>query len=125
MALFTVLDETRQWHLASTGTTLTEVPIEHSVCMHTIATEDGMMVADAENDPRFADNGLVTGPAHLRFYAGYPVEAPDGTRIGAICVLGRTVRDPAEAETDLDVLRELALLAQRELWRWEPDATSR
>ena len=39
------------------------------------------------------------------------------TRIGALCVFSRSVRDAAEADTDLDVLRELALLAQRELWR--------
>jgi hypothetical protein len=63
----------------------------------------------------------VTGPAHLRFYAGYPVEAPDGTRIGALCVFGRSPRDPAESESELDVLRELALLAQRELWRFTTD----
>ena len=62
----------------------------------------------------------MTGPAGLRYYAGYPVEAPNGTRIGALCVFGRSPRGTDEAESDLDVLRELALLAQRELWRWEP-----
>ena len=120
MALFTVLDATKEWPIASTGATLSEVPIEDSVCLHTIAANEGLFVGDAREDPRFASNPLVTGPANLRFYAGYPVEAPDGTRIGAICVLGRTPRDVAEAETDLDVLRELALLGQRELWRWQP-----
>jgi len=122
MALFTVLDATKEWQIASTGSVLTEVPIEHSVCLHTIAAKEGLFVPDARDDPRFAESPLVTGPAHLRFYAGYPVEAPDGTRIGAICVLGRTPRSAAESDTDLDILRELALLAQRELWRWEPSA---
>lgn len=120
IALFSVLDDEKQWHLASSGTALAEFPLEESVCIYTIATDDGMVVPNAEDDPRFSENAMVTGPAHLRFYAGYPVEAPDGTRIGAICVFGRTARDPTESETDLDVLRELALLAQRELWRWEP-----
>ena len=122
MALFTVLDARKEWQIASTGSVLTEVPIEHSVCLHTIAAKEGLFVPDARDDPRFAESPLVTGPAHLRFYAGYPVEAPDGTRIGAICVLGRTPRSAAESDTDLDILRELALLAQRELWRWEPSA---
>lgn len=125
VALFSVLDDVRQWHFASTGTSLTEVPIEQSVCLHTIQTADGLVIPDAERDPRFADYDLVNGPSHLRFYAGYPVEAPDGTRIGAICVFGRTARDPDESDTDLDVLRELALLAQRELWRWQPAVPSR
>jgi GAF domain-containing protein len=124
IAMFTVLDDRREWPLAAVGATLTEIPIEQSACIHTIRTPDGMVVPDAGRDERFAASDLVTGPANLRFYAGYPVEAPDGTRIGALCVFGRTARDAAEAETDLDVLRELALLAQRELWRWEPGTTT-
>ncbi|WP_348789375.1 GDSL-type esterase/lipase family protein [Leifsonia sp. NPDC080035] len=122
VAMFTVLDDRREWPLAAVGATLVEIPIEQSACIHTIRSADGMVVPDAEHDERFAASDLVTGPANLRFYAGYPVEAPDGTRIGALCVFGRRARDAAESETDLDVLRELALLAQRELWRWEGGA---
>jgi GAF domain-containing protein len=121
IAMFTVLDAEKEWPLASVGASFQELPIEQSVCLHTIRSTDGLVVPDAENDRRFADSALVTGPAHLRFYAGYPVEAPDGTRIGALCVFGRSPRDPAESESELDVLRELALLAQRELWRFTTD----
>lgn len=123
IAMFTVLDDRTEWPIASIGATLTEIPIEQSVCLHTIQSPDGMVIPDAEHDERFATNALVTGPAHLRFYAGYPVEAPDGTRIGAMCVFGRSPRRAAESENDLDVLRELALLAQRELWRWDEPAS--
>jgi GAF domain-containing protein len=122
IAMLTVLDDRAEWPLAAVGASLTEIPIEQSACLHTLQSADGMVVPDAEHDARFASSDLVTGPAHLRFYAGYPVEAPDGTRIGAMCVFGRAPRRPAESEADLDVLRELALLAQRELWRWEPAA---
>lgn len=120
IAMFTILDAEKEWPLASVGATLREIPIEQSACLHTIASPDGMVVADATDDERFASSALVTGPAALRYYAGYPVEAPDGTRIGALCVFSRTPRDAETGEFDLDVLRELALLAQRELWRWEP-----
>jgi GAF domain-containing protein len=118
IAMFTVLDDVKEWPLASTGAVLDEIPIEQSACIHTIQTVDGMVVPNAVEDPRFAGNALVTGPAGLRYYAGYPVEAPDGTRIGALCVFGRSPRERADGEADLDVLRELALLAQRELWRF-------
>jgi len=124
IAMFTVLDETTEWPLAAVGAVLDEIPVEQSACIHTIQTPDGMVVPNAMEDARFAGNALVSGPAGLRYYAGYPVEAPDGTRIGAICVFGRTPRERAEGEADLDVLRELALLAQRELWRWAPDPES-
>jgi GAF domain-containing protein len=123
IAMFTVLDDRAEWPLAAVGASLTEIPIEQSACLHTLQAPDGMVVPDAEQDERFASSALVTGPAHLRFYAGYPVEAPDGTRIGAMCVFGRTPRRASESEGDLDVLRELALLAQRELWRWDPAAS--
>lgn len=121
IAMFTVLDDRNEWPLASAGAGLESIPIEQSACLHTIQTDDGMVVPDAEQDDRFAANALVSGPAGLRYYAGYPVEAPDGTRIGALCVFGHAPRDRADGESDLDVLRELALLAQRELWRWTPD----
>ena len=123
IAMFTVLDDRAEWPLAAVGATPAEIPIEQSACLHTLQSPDGMVVSDAENDERFASSALVTGPAHLRFYAGYPVEAPDGTRIGAMCVFGRSARQPGESESDLDVLRELALLAQRELWRFDPAAS--
>ena len=123
VAMFTVLDDSTEWPLAAVGASLTEIPIEQSACLYTIQSADGMVVPDAAHDDRFASSALVTGAAHLRFYAGYPVEAPDGTRIGAMCVFGRTPRRPSESENDLDVLRELALLAQRELWRWDPAAS--
>ncbi|MEN2741556.1 GDSL-type esterase/lipase family protein [Microbacterium sp. X-17] len=120
IAMFTVLDDRAEWPLAMVGASPREIPIEQSACLHTLQSPDGMVVPDAEHDARFAASELVTGPAHLRFYAGYPVEAPDGTRIGAMCVFGRTARQPAESDSDLDVLRELALLAQRELYRFDP-----
>lgn len=122
IAMFTVLDDVKEWPLASAGAVFDEIPIEQSACIHTIQTPDGMVVPNAVEDPRFAGSALVAGPAGLRYYAGYPVEAPDGTRIGALCVFGRTPRERADGEADLDVLRELALLAQRELWRFAPVA---
>jgi hypothetical protein len=120
IAMFTILDAEQEWPIASVGVTARDIPIEQSVCLHTIASPDGMVVTDAANDERFASSPFAAGPGGLRYYAGYPVEAPDGTRIGALCVFSRTPRDAETGEFDLDVLRELALLAQRELWRWEP-----
>lgn len=106
-AAFTLLDDHRQWHKASIGTTTPEDPLEDSFCATTIRAATPFVVPDAWNEDRPVPH------THVRFYAGYPVEAPDGTRIGAICVFDR---DPKTATTvQLSFLRELALTLQHEL----------
>jgi GAF domain-containing protein len=39
-----------------------------------------MEVRDATLDARFADNPLVTGEPHIRFYAGQPLSSQEGVR---------------------------------------------
>jgi GAF domain-containing protein len=46
----------------------------------------------------------------VRFYAGYPIEAPNGMRIGALCLTDPTPRSFNRADEAL--LRELALRVQ-------------
>ena len=43
--------------------------------------------------PRFADNPLVTGDPHLRFYAGALLETPEGFPLGTVCVLDYKPRE--------------------------------
>jgi GAF domain-containing protein len=50
----------------------------------------------------------------MRFYAGYPLHAPNGQPVGTLAVLCSEPR-PADS-VDLELLRDLAKLAQRELW---------
>jgi len=50
------------------------------------------MVEDASRDARFAANPLVTGPLHVRFYAGVPLVDAGGYPLGTLCVLDREPR---------------------------------
>ena len=45
-----------------------------------------MVVGDARNDPRPADNPMVVGGSKLRFHAGQPIAAPGGETLGTLCV---------------------------------------
>jgi lysophospholipase L1-like esterase len=115
-AVFSVLDHERTWNKSIAGNDLAEIPRSESFSDETIRKNGGMIVLDASTDPRFHDNPLVVGDSKIRFYAGFPVESPAGERVGALCVLDSEPRK--EGEFNLSLLRELALLAQRELWRY-------
>jgi PAS domain S-box-containing protein len=87
VALVTVLEESEQVFLSRTGTDLDGTPRSISFCNHTILRDDMMVVPDATADPRFADNPLVTGEHHIRFYAGVPLHTDEGVSLGTLCIL--------------------------------------
>ncbi len=87
VALVNFIDQEQQWCLSTCGLDLHRTSLEASFCVHTIDQTGVMVVEDAQEDERFADNPLVTGKPHIRFYAGAPLTAPNGYRLGALCLL--------------------------------------
>jgi serine phosphatase RsbU (regulator of sigma subunit) len=61
-------------------------------CDHTIRTDDCTVVPDAMQDERFRDNPFVVGNPGIRFYAGTPLHAGGGHRVGALCLVDTRVR---------------------------------
>lgn len=113
-AAVTFIDGDRQWVKAQRGETLDEVPRAIAFCDFTIRQGGAMVVPDATLDPRFRHNPLVNEAMQLRFYAGYPLEAPDGERVGALCLLDSKPHDFSAEDSAL--LRTLALMVQDQLW---------
>jgi PAS domain S-box-containing protein len=73
-----------------------------------------MVVEDAATDPRFSDDPLVTGPTHIRFYAGVVLTTRDGERLGTLCIVDtKPRRGPAAAK--LERLKLLAKIVVDEL----------
>lgn len=112
-ALISLVDAERQWFKSCQGLNASETPRDISFCGHAILGEGVFLVADALADLRFADNPLVTGEPKIRFYAGQPLRAPDGSRIGTLCIIDRQPRVMSEAE--LQSLHDLAAWAEQEL----------
>lgn len=106
-----LIDERRQYNKAEVGVGKDEMPIGDSFCRYTVLDETPFVVEDPEHDPRFVDNALVADG--LRFYAGQPLKAPNGVRVGSLCIAD----DKARRLTDdqLDMLRQLADIAEAEL----------
>jgi PAS domain S-box-containing protein len=93
VALVSFVEEERQWFAARTGLEARETPRELSFCAHAMLGSDVMVVPDATLDPRFTNNALVTGDPNIRFYAGAPLVAEDGTPLGSLCVIDTQCRD--------------------------------
>jgi diguanylate cyclase (GGDEF)-like protein len=112
-ASISLVDETRQWFKSVQGSTLTETPRQVSFCAHAILADEIMLIPDANKDSRFFDNPLVTGPEQVVFYAGHPLRAPDGSRLGVLCAIDHKPRE--FSADDISTLRDLAALAEAEL----------
>ena len=87
VALVSIVAADRQWFKATSGTALTETPIEQSVCAHAIAQSETLVIPDLTQDERTRDNCLVTEPPFFRFYAGALLKTAEGVPLGTLCVL--------------------------------------
>jgi PAS domain S-box-containing protein len=112
IALVSLIDADRQWFKSRVGVAFVETDRAHSFCAHTILQDGLMVVEDAVSDERFADSPFVT-EAGARFYAGHPLCAPDGSRIGTVCILDRAPRALDEEQRAL--LRDLAGMVANEI----------
>lgn len=116
MAAVSLVDAERQWFKAEIGLGVAETPRPASFCAHAMLSDQALVITDAQRDPRFADNPLVTGAPHIRFYAGFPLKTPTGAPLGALCVLDEKARP--EGLTDLQALA-LKTLAQQVMTQLE------
>ncbi|MFG1610705.1 GAF domain-containing protein [Actinoplanes sp. NPDC049265] len=108
MSLVSLIDTDRQWFKARIGTDLTETSRDISFCSHAILGRDLLVVPDARQDARFADNPQVTQPEGVRFYAGAPLITTDGFGLGTLCVV-----DSEPRRLDMEQLQALRALARQ------------
>lgn len=120
IALVTLIDRERQWYKSHHGFDFSETSRDVGFCSHAILGEEPLIVNDALQDDRFADNPVVVGEPHVRFYAGIPLRAADGARVGAFCIVDNKPRRLSAAQ--LRMLKDIARLVEEEL---EPRAEAK
>ncbi len=113
IALVSLVDANRQWFKSCLGLAVAETPRDVAFCAHAILQDGVLIIPNALDDPRFAENPLVTGAPEIRFYAGRPLKDADGFPLGTLCLIDQRPRD-LDAD-DLGALEDLAQMAESEL----------
>lgn len=113
IAAISLIDESRQWFKSIQGLTLIETPRDIAFCAHAILGDELLLVPDATQDERFANNPLVTDKPFIRFYAGYPLSLSKDIRVGTLCVIDHVARELSPE--DLAILHDLAKMVESEL----------
>ena len=106
MALVNLVGEDRLVTKSTVGVE-GNLPRSEAYCSYAILDEEGLVVEDTTLDPRFS------GDPRFRFYAGIPLAAPGGQRVGTLCILDVEPREFSDADRTL--LRDLALWVQKEM----------
>lgn len=102
----------RQWFKAKQDLDACANSRDISSLGHASYDEELLVVEDTLIDQRFADDPLVTDDPHIRFYAGYPIHAPNGQRIGKICLVDAEPR--RFSTSDEQTLKDFAALVDDE-----------
>lgn len=95
-ALITFVDRERCWYKAELGLGVSEMPRSDNMCDVVIRQDDVYVVPDAQAAPPEDVQPLLK--LGFRFYAGAPVRAATGVKIGTVCAVGKHPREVTDAE---------------------------
>ena len=117
VALVSLVESDRQSFLARLGFDGDHTPIDMAICGHAILEGNYLEIEDLTQDPRTSDNPLVTGPDHMRFYAGAVLKTLDGLPLGTLCVLDSKPRSLTAFQRRTLKLLSSQVMARLELVR--------
>ncbi len=107
-ALINFVDESRHWIKSALGLQLRQIDRDSFFCARTILSGEPLLVEDASQDKRFANDPFVAETIKLKFYLGVPLIAPSGQVMGTLCVL-----DVNPRKATADQVSSLQILARQ------------
>jgi len=109
-AAVTFHDHEAHWFTSTSGVGDMRREEAGAFCSAAFTSHALVVLEDTLRDERFVDHPWVARGPQIRFYAGYPICAPDGEIIGAVCVFDTQPRSFDSSHETL--LRELAKRAE-------------
>lgn len=113
MCAVSIVDADRQWFKSCIGIPAPQTARDVAFCAYTIQERTPFVVPDAQKDPLFANNPLVTGPPFIRSYLGIPLSTPDGYNIGSLCAID--VKPRSFSADEIEIMKNFATLVGDEL----------
>jgi PAS domain S-box-containing protein len=93
VALIALLDEDRQWLKSCYGYQgARETDLGLPFAARAVRQRDTLVVENAAEEARFSEAPAVTGERGWRFYAGTPLQTPEGVIIGTLCIVDHAPR---------------------------------
>ena len=90
IAMINILDGKNQFTIGGSGIQidpLMAMPQKMSVCQHALLSPEPLIISDLSKDDRFAGSHLTKPPTSARFYAGFPLNTPEGLVLGTLCAV--------------------------------------
>ncbi|MFC3220662.1 diguanylate cyclase [Tianweitania populi] len=113
IAFISMIAADRQWTKACIGLPDNNLDRKVTFCRLVLQSGEPVVIPDLSEDDRLKDNPFVTGPAHMRFYAGIPLRTLEGFTLGTLCAIDNKPR--SFTPTNLEVLTDLAAIVMHEL----------
>ena len=117
VAFVAVLGPERTWSVIRSDSSAGELAVPEQLYVLVLAARHELVVRDTRDDERMTAE--ISDPrTATRFFAGFPIELGGSrARVGVFGVADSRPKRRASDEVDVVLLRELAMLAQRELDR--------
>lgn len=116
-SVISFLDGEHQWFKAEIGLGIDQTRHEDSFCRFMPKGDHVFIIKDTLEDERVRHNPYVQGEPGLRFYAGAPLQSPEGMRLGTLCVLDTQPREFNAEEREILQALSRQVMALLELRR--------
>jgi len=87
-SMVNLLDGACQYTISGAGEPfdpLLGIPQGLTFCQFALLSPEPFIIEDADKDERFAGTVLTKPPLNCRFYAGFPLNTPEGVVLGTLC----------------------------------------